>query len=67
MSFAAVGYIHTALRVLVLIGLTVVLVSRPPRSSHVMLYTQVAIILAIEAIEIKTAPVRFALTAAKYN
>lgn len=95
MSFASAGYIHTALRVLVVVGLIVVLVSQPPRSPQVrlilglvsatllvggivsivdyrigildvMLYTQVAIILAIEALENKTAPVRFvALATAK--
>lgn len=89
MSFASTGVIHSVLRGIVILGLIVVLVSRPPRSARVrlllgaastmlivgscvsivnyqigvldiVLYAQVAIILAIEAIEIQTAPVRFA-------
>lgn len=89
MSFASAGIVHSVLRAVVIIGLIVVLMSRPPRSARVrlllgtvsamliaggcasivnyqigildvILYAQVAIILAIEAIEIQTAPVRFA-------
>lgn len=89
MSFASAGIVHSVLRAVVIVGLVIVLLSRPPRSAQVrlllgtvstmlvagscasiinyqigildiILYTQVAIILAIEAIEIQTAPVRFA-------
>lgn len=88
MSFANTGPLHTGLRAAVLVGLLVVLVSRPPRSTPVrmalgalssvvlmgacvsmmdyhigvldaMLYLQVSIILAMEAIEDQKAPVRF--------
>lgn len=91
MSFANSGPIHTALRAIVLVGLFVVLVSRPPRSTPVrvalgalssivlmgacasmmdyhigvldaVLYLQVSIILAMEAIENQKAPVRFSQT-----
>lgn len=88
MSFANSGPVHTVIRITVLIGLAVVLISKPPRSAPVrlilgslssvvlmgacvsimdyhigvldaLLYLQVSIILAMEAIEDKKAPVRF--------
>lgn len=93
MSFANAGLQDTILRVFIVIGLVVVLVSRPPRSAKVRfllgvlssvilvgtcasmvdyriglldtaLYAQASIILALEAIETQTSPVRFARTAA---
>lgn len=91
MSFANSGVIHTGLRAAVLVGLLIVLFSRPPRSTAVrmglgalssivlmgacvsmmdyhigildaVLYLQVSIILAMEAIEDQKAPVRFSQT-----
>jgi len=88
MGLASDGMMHTVLRGITLLGLTVILFSKPPRpfavrvvigamSSMILigsfvamadyhigvidaiLYLLVAIVLAIESIEEKTAPVRF--------
>lgn len=88
MSLISDGWLHTGLRAVILIGLTIILFSKPPRPVAVrviigalssliligsfvamadyhigivdaLLYLLVAIILAMESIEEKTAPVRF--------
>lgn len=88
MSFADTGTMHTVLRAVVVVGLMIILFSRPPRSAPVrmvlgalssviligacasmidyhvgpldaVLYLQVSIILALEAIESQTAPIAF--------